>query len=283
MENILITGVTGTLGQQLSKLLLAEDDSVNVIGFSRDEQKQRLIKPHNRLHLSICDVRDYAAMVRAVGNRKIDRIYHLAALKCVDTMEYHPSESIETNVLGTRNVLDLADQCCADLVFTSTDKACYPINAYGQSKALAEKLVLRAGHTVVRYGNVVGSRGSFLAMLRHSLKTTRSVNLTHGEMTRFWMDARDVARFVMNAEGNRVCLPENLHSSTVVDFIDAVASHLDIPGYKTRVVGIRPGEKIHETLMTMEEGQLIQSSDETLQFTRKDLIHFLGEIMEGMK
>lgn len=283
MENILITGVTGTLGQQLSKLLLSEDEGVHVLGFSRDEQKQRLIKPHERLHLSICDVRDYAAMVRAVGNRKIDRIYHLAALKCVDTMEYHPSESIETNVLGTRNVLDLADQCGADLVFTSTDKACYPVNAYGQSKALAEKLVLRAGQTVVRYGNVVGSRGSLLAMVKESLlRDPSTVYITHPDMTRFWMDARDVARFVMNAQGNCVRLPQIMHASTVEKFMDCVAANLGIDAYKIVETGIRPGEKIHETLMTEEEGRLIQSSDKALHFSREDLFHFVGQIMKEM-
>ena len=279
METILITGITGTLGRRLSSLLLEEHSDAEIIGISRDEQKQRTMPADERLHLSICDVRDYPALVRAVGNRKVDRIYHLAALKCVDTLEFHPSESIETNVLGSRNIVDLADQCGADLIFTSTDKACYPVNAYGQSKALAEKLVLQRGQTVVRYGNVVGSRGSLLDSLKTSLQNHNTVYLTHPDMTRFWVDARDVARFVMNAEGNRICLPVDMHASCVSDFMEAVATVLGIDTYNVELTGISPGEKLHETLMMSEEGKLIQSSNKYLYFTKDDLLNFVRGIM----
>jgi FlaA1/EpsC-like NDP-sugar epimerase len=197
MEQVLVTGITGTLGAALSELLMSR--GIKVLGVSRDEQKQRQLPQNELLSLRLADVRDPGALQRVIGGKEISTVYHLAALKCVDTLEFHPYEALQTNVHGTQNVVDLADMIGANLVFTSTDKACYPINAYGASKALAEKIVLGAGHTVVRYGNVLGSRGSFLPNLILSLKTEGKAYLTDKNMTRFWMSVKQAADLVMRS------------------------------------------------------------------------------------
>jgi len=283
MKRVLITGITGTLGRELSHKLLA--DGVAVLGVSRDEQKQRQMPEYNQLRMKIGDVRDGPAIARIVSqNGPIDEIYHLAALKCVDTLEFNPEEALATNVIGTQNVLDIADQCGAKLVFTSTDKACYPINAYGQSKAIAEKMVLNRGQTVVRYGNVLGSRGSFLPSLILSLKTQGKAFITHPEMTRFWMSVGQVANFVMSGMGSESCgikIPDKIQSSSIPEFVAAVASFCGVERYETHEIGIRPGEKIHETLQTLEENGLITSEDRINRFHPKSLERFIVDVLKS--
>jgi FlaA1/EpsC-like NDP-sugar epimerase len=201
----------------------------------------------------------------------------------VDTLEFHPYEAFQTNVLGTQNMVDLAQQYGAKLTFTSTDKACYPINAYGQSKALAEKIVLNAGGTVCRYGNVLGSRGSFLPSLILSLKTEGKAYLTHPEMTRFWMSAGQVAQFVREAgqqSKGGLKVPEGLQACTMPDFIKATASFCGVERYEVEEIGVRPGEKFHETLITAEEGGRVDSCDRDRQFHFKSLQRFIIDVMK---
>jgi FlaA1/EpsC-like NDP-sugar epimerase len=285
MKQVLVTGITGTLGAALSELLMSQ--GVRVLGISRDEQKQRQLPQNDLLSLRLADVRDPGALQRVVGGKDISTIYHLAALKCVDTLEYHPYEALQTNVHGTQNVVDLADMIGANVVFTSTDKACYPINAYGASKALAEKIVIGAGHTVVRYGNVLGSRGSFLPNLILSLKTEGKAYLTDKRMTRFWMSVRQAAALVLRAteyhggEGELV-IPEGIRACTLPAFAEAVAMFCGVvEDYDIVEIGARPGEKVHETLRTEEEGALIRSNDEGLQFEQGELVEFITNVMKG--
>ena len=282
---ILITGITGTLGTALTELLLKTTEH-EIVGVSRDEQKQRQMPVNPRLKLKIADVRDPEALARVCNAHRFTHIFHLAALKCVDTLEFHPLEALKTNVLGTQNIVDIAEAYGAKLLFTSTDKACYPVNAYGQSKALAEKIVLDAKQTVVRYGNVVGSRGSFLPNLILSLKTEGKAYYTDKLMTRYWMSVRQVAKFVHDAmflgtDSDLPIVPTNIQSSYVMDFIDAVAVFCGVEKYDLEHIGIRPGEKLHETLTTAEEGVLRASDDKVSQFEKKSLVRFISDVMKG--
>lgn len=286
MNRILITGVTGTLGQELCRRFLADPACGEIIGISRDEQKQRQMPTHPKLKLRLADVRDFSAVARVINNQKLDYIFHLAALKCVDTLEFHPYESLQTNVIGTQNMCDIAETTgTSKLIFTSTDKACYPVNAYGQSKALAEKIVLNAGYTVVRYGNVLGSRGSFLPNLILSLKTEGKAYLTHPDMTRYWMSIEQVAAFVAvsatsSSEGGSIKVPDKIKASSVKNFIAAVAAFCGVEKYEIVEVGIRPGEKLHETLVTSEEGGLRTSADRDVQFHPETLKRFIIDVLK---
>jgi len=285
---ILITGVTGTLGSALVKKILAETDHM-IIGISRDEQKQRLLPEHERLTLRLADVRDMDSLYRVAPN--VDLIFHLAALKCVDTIEENPFESVKTTVLGTQNIVDLANQLEARVCFTSTDKAAHPINAYGQCKALAEKLVLEGNirNVVVRYGNVLGSRGSILTPLIKSLKTEGKAYVTHEQMTRFWMPIDTVVGFVNEVAFNDImmglCTPKDIKAAYVIDLIRAVAKILRVYDYKTEIIGIRRGEKLHEVLLTEHEtldAKPVTTADNPLRMTSQELIDMLRPIVEGM-
>ena len=228
--------------------------------FSRDEQKQRTMPEHTSLTCTIGDIRDYES-VYDVMDYNFHTVINLAALKCVDTVEANPVESIHTNVLGVQNVI----RACArtslpKLIFTSTDKACYPINVYGQCKAIAEKLVFDYGgsSTVFRYGNVLGSRGSVLSAFVSTLAKYGRANITNMEMTRFWVDsnliAQEIAACADQALDGTDLQVKLSRTMRVVDVAKAVASELGIPGVEYKDVGIRPGEKIHETLVTRHDG-----------------------------
>ena len=289
MKNILITGVTGTMGSAIAESL-SDNQENNILGISRDEQKQRALPLKDNIKYRICDVRDLDGMVR-ICNDKIDIIYHLAALKCVDTIEYNPYEAIKTNVTGTQNVCDLARIHGAKIVFTSTDKACYPINAYGQSKALAEKIVMQnPRHVVCRYGNVLGSRGSILSPLITSLKDLNKAYLTHNKMTRFWMPQDTVRDFIIACGdtdiGGGLLIPQDIKSSYVSDLIHCVAKILRIYNYDVNEIGVRPGEKFHEVLMTEFENPLlskdISTSDNSRIMTSQELKKMIKPIVERM-
>ncbi|MHA2122432.1 MAG: polysaccharide biosynthesis protein [Promethearchaeota archaeon] len=286
MKNILITGVTGTMGQALLNYL-ARDKENNILGISRDEQKQRHLLQAENVKYKICDVRDLDGLSR-ITNQKIDIIYHLAALKCVDTIEDNPVEAIKTNIVGTQNIFDIAGE--AKIVFTSTDKACYPINAYGQSKALAEKIVLQNPKNVVcRYGNVLGSRGSILSPLIKSLKEESKAYLTHKKMSRFWMPQQEVRDFILACGDSEVAsglmVPVDIKSSYVSDLIHSVAKILRIYQYEIIETGVRPGEKFNEILLTEYETPRkkdISTSDNHRLMTAQELKKMLKPIVEGM-
>ena len=280
---IMITGITGTLGTELRLRFLAQGHEV--LGISRDEQKQRQIPTHENLRLRLADVRDPGAVYRAARGFNPERIFHLAALKCVDTLEFNPEQAIDTNVSGTENMLQCAYDFNASLIFTSTDKAAYPVNVYGMSKAIAERIVLGAGHRVVRYGNVMGSRGSFIPSLILSLKSEGKAYVTDKRMTRFWMSQRQAADFVCAASnlppGGNVKVPDEIRAASLPAIVQAVASFCGVERYEIEEIGARPGEKMHECLRTEEEGGLIRSDDPELQFDPRSLEQFVIAVMKG--
>jgi FlaA1/EpsC-like NDP-sugar epimerase len=288
MKNILITGVTGTMGKALTEVL-SKDPNNNIVGISRDEQKQRGLIQSDNIKYRISDVRDLDGLFRTC-DEKIDIIYHLAALKCVDTIEENPFESIKTNVLGTQNIFDFAKMNDAKIVFTSTDKACYPINAYGQSKALAEKIIMQnPRHAILRYGNVLGSRGSILSPLIKSLQTEHKAYLTHQKMSRFWMPQHEVRDFILGCgEVNAMAgliTPVDIKSSYVSDLIHCVAKILRIYNYDVIETGVRPGEKFHEVMLTEFENpekKDVSTSDNSRLMTSQELKKMIKPIVEGM-
>lgn len=278
----LITGITGTLGQAVTKRLL-EDEANEVIGVSRDEQKQRAMPKHARLKLYLGDVRDQWRILELCEG--VDVVFHFAALKCVDSLEANPEECLKTNILGTRNVL-FAQKACgiSRVVLSSTDKAAYPINIYGQSKAAAEKLVLENPNNVVcRYGNVVASRGSVIPMFANSLRAEKRVYITSPEMTRFLIRIEDAAQFVI--DGSRgvmggLKIPE-MKSTDIMTLADAVADVIGVQSAGYVHIGMRPGEKLHECLRTQYEGEQIHSH-EAPRFTMDELKDLIRPVLEAM-
>lgn len=262
--NILVTGGTGSFGRAFTRVLLDEHTPRRLVVFSRDELKQHEMRTggfdHPALRYFIGDVRDVQRLRRAM--RGVDVVVHAAALKQVDACEYNPIEAIATNVDGAKNVIDAAlDAGVSRVVALSTDKAVNPINLYGASKLCAEKLFVHSNtyggasgtrFSCVRYGNVVGSRGSVIPLFRRQ-RETGEVTVTDPRMTRFWLTLEQGVRFVIRAirtmEGGEVFVPK-IPSMKIVDLVEAIA-----PGCTTKVIGIRPGEKLHEMLVAEDEGR----------------------------
>ncbi|OBT24235.1 UDP-N-acetylglucosamine 4,6-dehydratase (inverting) [Vibrio splendidus] len=261
-KTVLITGGTGSFGKQFIKTILERyQDVKKIIIYSRDELKQFEIKqnyPQNdypQLRFFIGDVRDRNRMIQACEG--VDVIIHAAAIKQVDTAEYNPTECIRTNIDGAENVIQAALQCgVKDVVALSTDKACAPINLYGATKLASDKLFAAANNikgskdirfSVVRYGNVMGSRGSVIPFFMKK-KEEGVLPITHQEMTRFNISLQDGVNMVMyaleNHLGGEIFVPK-IPSYKILDIAEAVA-----PGVETKIVGIRPGEKLHEEMIT---------------------------------
>ncbi len=265
-KTILITGGTGSLGRQLTKILLAEHKPKKLIIFSRDELKQYEMQQdwstarHPNIRFFIGDVRDRERLVRAFHG--VDYVIHAAALKQVPAAEYNPSECIRTNVMGAMNVIDAAlENGIQRVVALSTDKACNPINLYGATKLCSDKLFIAANaygsgrekvFTVVRYGNVVGSRGSVVPYFR-ACAARGVIPITDPRMTRFWITIDQAARFVLRAlamaQGHEIFIPK-IPSMRITDLATALA-----PGCRQDVVGIRAGEKIHELLIGRDDAR----------------------------
>ncbi len=261
-KTVLITGGTGSFGKQFIKTILERyKDVKKIIIFSRDELKQFEIKqqyPHQKypqLRFFIGDVRDRNRMIQACEG--VDVIIHAAAIKQVDTAEYNPTECIRTNIDGAENVIQAALQCgVRDVVALSTDKACAPINLYGATKLASDKLFTAANNikgsknirfSVVRYGNVMGSRGSVIPFFLKK-RLDGVLPITHAEMTRFNISLQDGVNMVMyaleNHLGGEIFVPK-IPSYKIMDIAQAIA-----PECETEVVGIRPGEKLHEEMIT---------------------------------
>lgn len=263
-KTVLVTGGTGSFGRQFVTKVLQGSACKKIIVFSRDELKQHEMKQElddqtNRLRFFIGDVRDLPRLERAFAG--VDIVVHAAALKQVPALEYNPLEAIKTNILGTQNVIDAAlDNEVEKVLLVSTDKAVNPISLYGATKLSAEKLCVASNaygktvhptiFSVVRYGNVIGSRGSIVEMLRNQKKSA-SVPLTHEEMTRFWITIDAGIQLVFDAlrlmKGGEIFVPK-LPTMKVKDLIRALA-----PRARIEIVGIRPGEKMHEMLLTEDE------------------------------
>ena len=267
-EGMLITGGTGSFGSKMAETLLARHAPRRLVVFSRDEFKQiemeqRLsVRDHGALRYFIGDVRDRDRLRMAM--RGIDIVIHAAALKHVPTAEYNPIECIHTNVLGAENVIQAAiDVGAKKVVALSTDKAASPANLYGASKLAADKLFI-AGNalagtggtrfSVVRYGNVVGSRGSVVPLFRRLVaEGAAELPVTDPRMTRFWITLGQGVDFVLSClpimKGGEIFVPK-IPSMRLVDLARCIA-----PDLPHRVIGIRPGEKLHEVLITEEDSR----------------------------
>ena len=263
-KTILITGGTGSFGKKFTKIALEEKQPKKIIIFSRDELKQHEMRVHGYDHASlryfIGDVRDRERLVRAMHG--VDIVVHAAALKQVPTCEYNPMEAIKTNIMGTANVVEAALDAGVKKVMTiSTDKAVSPVNLYGATKLAAEKLTVQSNayaagtatrYSCVRYGNVVGSRGSVVPLFLKQ-RANGTVTITDERMTRFWLSLEQGVRFVISCieqmEGGEVFVPK-IPSTKVVDLAQAIA-----PSAKLEIIGIRPGEKLHELLISQDEAR----------------------------
>jgi len=273
-----ITGVTGSLGQTVTKKLLA--DGHEVVGFSRDEQKQRAMGWHTNLDLRLGDVRDLDSVLD--HSRGCDQIIHCAALKCVDTLEKFPLEVIKTNVLGTQNVLKARRiNRIQGMKLASTDKACYPVNAYGMSKALAERLTLNDGGSVCRYGNVLASRGSVIPMFVESLTQENKVYLTDGQMTRFFLRLETAADFVLGVEGPGLHIPP-IKAARIKNVARSVARLLGCKNIDIEFIGVRPGEKIHECLRTQFEGDELHSNTPHIQMAETEIDELIAPVVDSL-
>jgi len=260
---ILITGGTGSFGQKFVEIVLNEFQPKTIRIFSRGELKQQKMRErfkNNRLRFFIGNIRDRDRLYRAMNN--VDITIHAAALKQVPTCEYNPIEAIKTNINGTINVIDaVIDNKVEKVMALSTDKCSYPINLYGATKLVAEKLFIQANSyasgknikmSCVRYGNVVGSRGSVVPLFLRQ-KQTGIITITDEKMTRFWITQEEAVRFIIfcidKMQGGEIFIPK-IPSIKIIDLADAI-----VPSAEKRIIGIRPGEKIDETLLTEEEAQ----------------------------
>lgn len=268
---VLVTGGTGSFGKKFIEIMLQEYQPAKLIVFSRDEQKQHEMRQsgfaHEKLRYFIGDVRDYQRLRRAFDG--VDYVVHAAALKQVPACEYNPMEAVKTNILGSSNVIDAAlDAKVEKVIALSTDKAVNPINLYGATKLAAEKLFIQSNayaggkktrYSCVRYGNVVGSRGSVVPLFIRQ-REQGVVTVTDERMTRFWISLEQGVRFVIRCledmHGGEVFVPK-IPSMKVSDLAKAMAPNAEI-----KYIGIRPGEKLHEVLISEDEARTVVELDE---------------------
>ncbi len=268
---VLITGGTGSFGKKLTRIMLDEYNPSKIIVFSRDELKQHEMRSAGydapNLRYFIGDVRDLDRLRRAFEG--VDIVVHAAALKQVPACEYNPMEAIKTNILGSSNVIDAAlDAGVERVIALSTDKAVNPINLYGATKLAAEKLFIQSNSyaggrktrfACVRYGNVVGSRGSVVPVFLRQ-RDNGEVTITDDRMTRFWISLEQGVRFVIRCaeqmHGGEVFVPK-IPSMSIIDLAKSIA-----PDAKVNVIGIRPGEKLHEVLISEDEARTTVELDD---------------------
>ena len=261
---VLVTGGTGSFGKKFVEIMLKDYRPKRLVIFSRDELKQHDMRAsgldHPSLRYFIGDVRDSTRLERAFSGVTI--VIHAAALKQVPACEYNPFEAIQTNIMGGRNVIDAAiNQGVRRVLALSTDKAVNPINLYGATKLCAEKMFVQANayagaqdtrFSCVRYGNVVGSRGSVVPIFMEQRKRGK-ITLTDPRMTRFWITLDQGVRFVIRSleqmHGGEIFVPK-IPSMKLVDMAHAVA-----PDCQIECIGIRPGEKLHEVLLSEDEAR----------------------------
>lgn len=263
-KNILITGGTGTFGHKITEIILNNYNPNKLIIFSRDEFKQYNMKqifPENKyknIRYFIGDVRDYERLLTATQN--VDLIFHAAAMKQVDTIEYNPLEAIKTNIYGTENLIkaSIANKI-KQVIGVSTDKCVSPVNLYGATKLCLEKLIIHANlmsgkdgtkFSVLRYGNVINSRGSVVPLFLKQ-KENKSFSITHPDMTRFTLTIEQAIYFVLNCAsimlGGEVFVPK-LKSYNIVQLAKCIEKDAEI-----KIIGVRPGEKLHESMISSTE------------------------------
>jgi UDP-N-acetylglucosamine 4,6-dehydratase len=270
-ESILVTGGTGSFGKKFVEIMLRQYQPQRLVVFSRDELKQHEMRAsgfdHPSMRYFIGDVRDVERLKRALSGVTV--VVHAAALKQVPACEYNPFEAIQTNIMGGRNVIDAAiDQGVRRILALSTDKAVNPINLYGATKLCAEKVFVQANayagarntrFSCARYGNVVGSRGSVIPIFLEQRRRGK-ITITDPRMTRFWLTLDQGVKFVIRCleqmHGGEIFVPK-IPSMRLVDLAETIA-----PGCEVESIGIRPGEKLHEVLVSEDESrQTLETED----------------------
>ena len=263
-KTILITGGSGSFGNAFVQHLKSEDLKEIRI-FSRDEKKQEdMRKQYNnsKLKFYIGDVRDHNSVLNAM--RGVDHVFHAAALKQVPSCEFHPIQAVKTNIIGTENVLECAIVCDVKrVVCLSTDKAVYPINSMGISKAMMEKVAIAKSRNsnstvicVIRYGNVMASRGSVIPLFVEQIRSSNPLTITNPKMTRFMMTLPDAVNLVLYAFNNGHSgdiFIQKAPAATIETLAHSLTTILEFPEHKINIIGTRHGEKLYETLLTREE------------------------------
>jgi len=270
-ESVLVTGGTGSFGKKFAEIMLRDHQPERLVIFSRDELKQHEMRESGfnqpSLRYFIGDVRDVERLKRAMSG--ITVVIHAAALKQVPACEYNPFEAIQTNIMGGRNVIDAAiDAGVRRILALSTDKAVNPINLYGATKLCAEKMFVQANayagardtrFACARYGNVVGSRGSVIPIFLEQRKRGK-ITITDPRMTRFWLTLDHGVKFVIRCieemHGGEIFVPK-IPSMRLLDLAETIA-----PGCEVETIGIRPGEKLHEVLVSDDEARNTLETDE---------------------
>ena len=269
-KNILLTGGTGSFGRKFTEYVLHHCDFKKLIVFSRDELKQfemAQVFTDPRLRFFLGDVRDKERLVRALYG--VDIVVHAAALKQVPAAEYNPFEFIKTNIWGAENLINASLDCGVKKVIAlSTDKACNPVNLYGATKLCSDKLFITANSyaggestqfSVVRYGNVIGSRGSVIPLFK-KMRSTGKVRITDPEMTRFWLSLEQGVDFVIKCldrmVGGELFVPK-IPSMNIMDLAKAIAPECEI-----EIMGIRPGEKLHEVMISEDDARNVEEFDD---------------------
>jgi len=270
-QSVLVTGGTGSFGKKFIEIMLDEYKPAKLIVYSRDELKQHEMRAdgfdHPTLRYFIGDVRDYRRLLRAMNG--VDVVIHAAALKQVPACEYNPMEAIKTNILGSSNVIEAGlDAGVGRVMALSSDKAVNPVNLYGATKLAAEKLFVQSNayaagtstrFSCVRYGNVVGSRGSVIPIFIQQRKNGK-LTITDNRMTRFWLTLEQGVRFVIKCTeqmyGGEVFVPK-IPSTKIIDLAKVIAPQAEI-----EVIGIRPGEKLHEVLINTDEARATVELDD---------------------
>ena len=271
-KSILITGGTGSFGKKYTEILLKKYKPKRLVIYSRDELKQyemAQVFKDKAMRFFIGDVRDYKRLRTAMNG--IDYVIHAAAMKHVPIAEYNPMECIKTNIDGAQNVIDASLECgVSKVIALSTDKACNPVNLYGATKLASDKLFVAANNivgdkktrfSVVRYGNVVGSRGSVVPLFKKLIEQgEKELPITHEKMTRFWITLEQGVNFVLKnferMKGGEIFIPK-IPSMTMVDLAKALAPDLGV-----KIIGIRPGEKMHEMMISRDDAHLTYEFDD---------------------
>ena len=269
-KNVLVTGATGSFGKRFVRHVLAHHKPARLVIFSRDELKQFELQQELRsplLRWFLGDVRDADRLHRAFDGVQV--VIHAAAMKQVPASEYNPMEAVKTNIFGAENVINVCiDQGVERVIALSTDKAANPINLYGATKLCSDKLFVagnalsgkhRTRFSVVRYGNVIGSRGSVIPFFMQK-RAGGVIPITDPRMTRFWITLGQGVEFVLDClermHGGEIFVPR-IPSSRIVDLAEAIA-----PGMKREIVGIRPGEKLHEVMCPIDDSRLTLAFDD---------------------
>jgi UDP-N-acetylglucosamine 4,6-dehydratase len=264
-KTILITGGTGSLGKAIINYLKSNKIDCKIIVYSRDEGKQAIAFGSDKSIIRVIgDIRDAEKLLRTMKLHRPDYVIHTAALKRIDDMEYYPDECFNTNVQGSVNVANASFQSdVKKCILVSTDKACQPINVYGASKFMAERIFTNFDYnssstifSSVRYGNVIASRGSFIPLWIDQINNGQRLKLTSDKCSRFLFTLQDAVITVLSAlvqsDGGEVFVPK-LKSYTMVDVINALKSMLNVDTVEFDIVGMRPGEKLHEDMLGQSE------------------------------